>query len=208
MVEFINNVPKERLTKQKLKCIDDLVHSKLFAMPGKLVLVMRVLEITLYYIDKQLYLVEFGLGVFLGLCHSCFNEKLYISKVKKYFWISQTNMMIFGVSIQFVEFISEINDRKSRSRFLVLSGEFWNSFSNEDKFLYRMSPYSSSHDASAYTHPDGTTGGDGGLYWSSLQHTKSYVFQRNGEGKVLKLTLIIQRNYSFEMKEDLYFKHH
>ncbi|XP_021375284.1 dedicator of cytokinesis protein 1-like isoform X4 [Mizuhopecten yessoensis] len=30
MVEFINNVPKERLTKQKLKCIDDLVYSVLF----------------------------------------------------------------------------------------------------------------------------------------------------------------------------------
>ena len=81
-----------------------------------------------------------------------------------------------------------------------------------------MSPYSSSHDASAHTHPDGTTGGDGGLYWSSLQHTKSYVFQRNGEGKVLKLTLIIQKiiilcldkhsYFSFEMKEDLFFKHH
>lgn len=35
MVEFINNVPKERLTKQKLKCIDDLVHSKLFVLPGE-----------------------------------------------------------------------------------------------------------------------------------------------------------------------------
>ncbi|XP_052098499.1 dedicator of cytokinesis protein 1-like isoform X2 [Mytilus californianus] len=33
MVEFINNVPKERLTKQKLKCIDDLVHSDLFKFP-------------------------------------------------------------------------------------------------------------------------------------------------------------------------------
>ncbi|XP_062566377.1 dedicator of cytokinesis protein 1-like isoform X2 [Saccostrea cucullata] len=33
MVEFINNVPKERLTKQKLKCIEDLVQSKLFTMP-------------------------------------------------------------------------------------------------------------------------------------------------------------------------------
>ena len=35
MVEFINNVPKERLTKQKLKCIDDLVHSDMFKIPGK-----------------------------------------------------------------------------------------------------------------------------------------------------------------------------
>lgn len=35
MVEFINNVPKERLTKQKLKCIDDLVHSDLFKYPGQ-----------------------------------------------------------------------------------------------------------------------------------------------------------------------------
>ena len=35
MVEFINNVPKDRLTKQKLKCIDDLVHNDLFKYPGK-----------------------------------------------------------------------------------------------------------------------------------------------------------------------------
>lgn len=33
MVEFINNVPKDRLTKQKLKCIDDLVHNDLFKYP-------------------------------------------------------------------------------------------------------------------------------------------------------------------------------
>ncbi|XP_056005673.1 dedicator of cytokinesis protein 1-like isoform X3 [Ostrea edulis] len=47
MVEFINNVPKERLTKQKLKCIDDLVHSKLFRPPGcRLILLPMMLQHT------------------------------------------------------------------------------------------------------------------------------------------------------------------
>nr|XP_022344054.1 dedicator of cytokinesis protein 1-like isoform X2 [Crassostrea virginica] len=54
MVEFINNVPKERLTKQKLKCIDDLVHSKLFAMPEcRLILLPMMLQHTRTLMEQQ-----------------------------------------------------------------------------------------------------------------------------------------------------------
>lgn len=32
--DLINNVPKDRLKKQKLMCVNDLVHSDLFRIPG------------------------------------------------------------------------------------------------------------------------------------------------------------------------------
>ena len=35
MVEFINNVPADRLTNRKLKCIQDIVQSVLFKHAGK-----------------------------------------------------------------------------------------------------------------------------------------------------------------------------
>eukprot|EP00105_Crassostrea_gigas_P042991 XP_019927139.1 PREDICTED: dedicator of cytokinesis protein 1 isoform X1 [Crassostrea gigas] len=54
MVEFINNVPKERLTKQKLKCIDDLVHSKLFVLPEcRLILLPMMLQHTRVLMEQK-----------------------------------------------------------------------------------------------------------------------------------------------------------
>lgn len=34
--DLINNLPKDRLKKQKLMCVNDLIHSELFRFPGKL----------------------------------------------------------------------------------------------------------------------------------------------------------------------------
>lgn len=54
MVEFINNVPKDRLTKQKLKCIDDLVHSDLFKYPEcRRILLPMILSHTKSLMDEK-----------------------------------------------------------------------------------------------------------------------------------------------------------
>lgn len=34
LVELINNVPQERLKRQKMMCVNDIVHSNLFSLPG------------------------------------------------------------------------------------------------------------------------------------------------------------------------------
>ncbi|XP_064631450.1 dedicator of cytokinesis protein 1-like isoform X3 [Lineus longissimus] len=43
LVEFINNVPKDRLTKQKMQCINDIVHSKMFLLVECRVLLMPMI---------------------------------------------------------------------------------------------------------------------------------------------------------------------
>jgi len=35
LIEFINSVPKERLIRHKMQCINDLVHSPVFLIPGE-----------------------------------------------------------------------------------------------------------------------------------------------------------------------------
>lgn len=35
MTDFINNVPVDRLTKQKMMCVNDIIYSDLFKKPGE-----------------------------------------------------------------------------------------------------------------------------------------------------------------------------
>ncbi|XP_071089559.1 dedicator of cytokinesis protein 1-like isoform X4 [Haliotis cracherodii] len=54
LVQFINNVPKDRLTRQKMKCIDDIIHTELFKLPEcRLVLLAPILEHTQLLMENK-----------------------------------------------------------------------------------------------------------------------------------------------------------
>ncbi|XP_041370196.1 dedicator of cytokinesis protein 1-like isoform X4 [Gigantopelta aegis] len=54
MVQFINSVPKDRLTRQKMKCVDDLIHTALFKMQDcRLVLLGPILQHTMVLMEHN-----------------------------------------------------------------------------------------------------------------------------------------------------------
>ncbi|KAK3095553.1 hypothetical protein FSP39_016043 [Pinctada imbricata] len=75
LVEFINNVPKDRLTKQKLKCIDDLVHSDIFKIPDcRQILLPMILKHTGDLMENKEEL-EDCIMVISDIMHNTFNKQ-------------------------------------------------------------------------------------------------------------------------------------
>lgn len=53
-MELINNVPKARLTKQKMMTIDDVVHSPLFYLPEcRAIILSKILNLVKYLLESS-----------------------------------------------------------------------------------------------------------------------------------------------------------